>query len=214
MRTPGSICVALFVSRIRSSAASGRRHQTGRHPGAVCPLQLTAEQTTAALLELTTSNQSEKQGGWLLQLELPSSCRVRRWDLKPGRAAWAVARYGARTLYLGAGLEGCRIKGGVSQTARRRPVCSMPRALGWARARRQVRPDAANSRRQGARHLGHGARHHRGGGRQMPAGPGRDGQEGFCAIPAEWHGLNVLEESCFLSGAVCQPHQQLRDFLL
>ena len=33
-------------------------------------------------------------------------------------------------------------------------------------------------------------------------------------IPAEWHGLNVLEESCFLSGAVCQPHQQLRDFLL
>ena len=45
----------------------------------------------------------------------------------------------------------------------------------------------------------------------MPAGPGRDGQEGFCAIPAEWHGLNVLEESCFLSGAVCQPHQQLRD---
>ena len=43
----------------------------------------------------------------------------------------------------------------------------------------------------------------------MPAGPGRDGQEGFCAIPAEWHGLNVLEESCFLSGAVCQPHQQL-----
>ena len=35
----------------------------------------------------------------------------------------------------------------------------------------------------------------------MPAGPGRDGQEGFCAIPAEWHGLNVLEESCFLSGA-------------
>eukprot|EP01047_Picozoa_sp_COSAG01_P001681 COSAG01_NODE_39_length_33243_cov_28.298558_27_plen_52_part_00 len=51
----------------------------------------------------------------------------------------------------------------------------------------------------------------------MPAGPGRDGQEGFCAIPAEWHGLNVLEESCFLSGAVCQPHQQLsrlRDLLL
>ena len=38
--------------------------------------------------------------------------------------------------------------------------------------------------------------------------------EGLCAIPAEWHGLNVLEESCFLSGAVCQPHQQLRDFLL
>ena len=33
----------------------------------------------------------------------------------------------------------------------------------------------------------------------MLAGPSRDGQEGFCAIPAEWHGLNVLEESCFLS---------------
>ena len=48
----------------------------------------------------------------------------------------------------------------------------------------------------------------------MPMGPGRDGQQGFCAVPAEWHGLNVLEESCFVSGAVCQLHQQLKDFLL
>jgi hypothetical protein len=61
------------------------------------------------------SRRSEKQGGWLLWLELPSSCRVRRWDLKPGRAAWAVARYGARTLYLGAGLEGCRIKSALNE---------------------------------------------------------------------------------------------------
>lgn len=40
---------------------------------------------------------------------------MRRWDLKPGRAAWAVAWYGARTLYLGAGLEGCCIKSALDQ---------------------------------------------------------------------------------------------------
>jgi hypothetical protein len=77
--------------------------------------QLTVEQATTALLQLITSNQSEKQGGWLLRLELPGSCRVRSWDLKPGRAAWAVAQYGARTLYLGAGLEGCRIKSALNE---------------------------------------------------------------------------------------------------
>jgi tRNA1(Val) A37 N6-methylase TrmN6 len=77
--------------------------------------QLSSAEGRAVLVTLTGDKQSNRLGGYLLRVELPTSCEVRRWGIQPGRPAWTIARYGARCLYFGVGRKGCLIQSALDE---------------------------------------------------------------------------------------------------